>query len=170
MHKEKQLIDIEIDELTPCLRSTTTGNTVDTIVEKINLSTEDYNGWNFDWSIPKEEGYEIYSLQVIGSNVIEGLLALKRDYENNGIYVNLVESAPKNVGRTGEYDGVGGHLFAFACREAKEMGFDFVYFDSKTNLIDYYNQTLGAVLLFGQRMIIENEAFEDLINKYYEEE
>ena len=56
LHKEKQLIDIEIDELTPCLRSTTTGNTVDTIVEKINLSTEDYNGWNFDWSMPKEEG------------------------------------------------------------------------------------------------------------------
>jgi len=29
---------------------------------------------------------------------------------------------------------------------------------------------LGAALLFGQRMIIENDAFEDLINKYYEEE
>lgn len=170
MHKDKQLINIEIDELTPCLRSTITSNTVDTIIEIIKIVKEDYDGWNFDWSITQDEGYEIYSLKVINSNVIEGLLALKKDYESNGIYVNLVESAPKNVGKNGEYNGVGGHLFAFACREAKKIGFDFIYFDSKTNLIDYYNQTLGAVLLFGQRMIIENDAFEDLINKYYEEE
>ena len=72
-----------------------------------------------------------------------------------------------------KYEGVGGNLFAFACKKSKDMGFGgYVGFVAKTSLIDYYRKALGAELSNGQRMYIEKESAEKLINilktKYHE--
>jgi len=53
--------------------------------------------------------------------------------QDNAVRVYLVESHPKNRGRSGEFEGVGAHLFAIAAKEAKERGFDAVYFTPKNS-------------------------------------
>ncbi len=170
MHKEKQLIDIEIDELTPCLVDKVTGETIDTTVDFIKITKKDYENWKFDWSIPQNQGYDIYALRVKNSEGIEGLVALEENKGNKGIYVNLIESAPHNYGTNGKYEGVGGHLFAFACKRAKEIGFDNIYFEVKSSLIEYYKNKFGAEsIMFTNRMFIEGEPFESLISTYFKE-
>lgn len=81
-----------------------------------------------------------------------------------------MESSIQNHGDDKKYSGVGAHLFAIACKEAKDNGIDFIYFDAKTNLIGYYREKLGAVQIGNsQRMFIDSEAFELLINTYFKE-
>jgi hypothetical protein len=115
-------------------------------------------------SDPKKEVYKLIIVNI--PNIIQGLLSLT--IETDHIYMNLLESAPLNIGQTKEYQGVAGNLVAFACKRSFECGFDGnVAFTAKTKLIQHYIQTLGARIIAGQRMaILENEA-RFLINKYY---
>lgn len=84
------------------------------------------------------------------------------------IFVNLVENATFNRGKDKMYLGVGGNLFAFACLNSKELGYDgFVGFDAKTLLIEHYSKTLGAERALGQRMFISNTNADILINQYF---
>ena len=60
--------------------------------------------------------------------------------------------------------------FAFACKRAKEIGFDNIYFEVKTSLIEYYKNKFGAEsIMFTNRMFIEGEPFESLISTYFKE-
>lgn len=60
------------------------------------------------------------------------------------------------------------NLAAFACRLSFQRGFEGnVSFVSKTQLIDHYNETLGAFHAGGRLMIIETEAALRLMNKYF---
>ena len=52
--------------------------------------------------------------------------------------MNLLESAPFNVGKKKLYEGVSGNLVAFACKLSFQKGFEgYVAFTSKTNLIKH---------------------------------
>lgn len=82
--------------------------------------------------------------------------------------MNLLESAPFNIGQQKLYEGVAGNLVAYTCKLAFQYGFDgFVSFQSKTKLIEHYKKTLGAYHFGGQRMIIATEAAEYLVEKYF---
>ena len=91
----------------------------------------------------------------------------KIEQENYAVHLDIMETAPHNYGHNGKYEGVGAHLFAFACKMAEDAGVDLVYFDAKTKLIKYYEQKVGAKHLFDRRMAIEGLAFKELIEKYY---
>ena len=162
-------IDILIDELTDCLVERETGKIVITYYKKREtpIKNKDYHGWKFDWSIPDKEGYDIYELFVEGDSTVQGRIAFRID---GGVAdVDIVESAPHNIGRQGIYIGVGGHLFAIACQDSVEHGCDgFVAFTAKTNLIKHYIEALGAQVLNGQRMYIDEYAAKELISKYLE--
>lgn len=161
-------VDVVIDKFTPCLIKRETGEIVDTITEKIKPKKDDYKGWNFDWSLPIKNGYSVYALKVKGDSKIQGMIATKVEIENKAVHVDIVENAPHNFGNKGEYEGVGSHLFALACKQAHDEGYDYIYFDAKTNLIDYYKEKLGAEQLgASQRMILEGIGFYNLINTYY---
>ncbi len=82
--------------------------------------------------------------------------------------MHLVESSPFNKGKSKVYSGVPGNLVAFACRLSFQRGFNGnVSFISKTQLIDHYVKSLGAIH-FGRRlMIIETRAAINLIDKYF---
>lgn len=73
-------------------------------------------GWLFDWSIPHSNGYEIYELLLKNTNERQGLIALKHIRDQLYTHVDIVESAPHNLGSKGIYQGVGAHLFAIACK------------------------------------------------------
>jgi len=82
--------------------------------------------------------------------------------------MDLLESAPFNIGKHKIYEGVAGNLVAYACKISFQKGFEgYVAFTAKTNLIDHYEKTLGAYLFKNQRMIIETHAARILVEKYF---
>jgi hypothetical protein len=84
------------------------------------------------------------------------------------IYIDLLESAPFNLGKRKLYEGVSGNLVAYACKISFQKGFEgYVSFTAKTKLIDHYAQTLNAQLFGGQLMVINKQAANILIDKYF---
>ena len=83
--------------------------------------------------------------------------------------MHLIESAPFNKGKNKVYTGVPGNLVAFACKLSFQRGFEgYLSFLSKTNLIDHYEKTLGAINAGGQLMVINTAAALRLTNKYFD--
>ena len=161
-----------IDKLTDSILNTISGDSFQTEVSRFTSINLKYitkkNDWNFDWrtafiDIKKE----VYKLTIINnSNIIQGLLSttIERDH----IYMNLLESAPFNIGNNKLYEGVAGNLVAFACKISFQKGYDgFVAFTAKSNLIKHYEENLGAFHFKNQRMIIETEASKKLVQKYF---
>jgi hypothetical protein len=82
--------------------------------------------------------------------------------------MDLLESAPFNIGKHKIYEGVAGNLVAYACKISFQKGFEgFVSFTAKTKLIDHYEKTLGAYHFKNQRMIIDTQAARILVEKYF---
>jgi len=170
-------IDIEVDEMTPCLRKNSTGELVDTTVRSISPTRATCKGWEFDWTKPERDGYQVFALRVKGERKIQGMIAMKDDPGNYAMKIDIVEAAPQNnphnplnTSGTKEYNGVGGHLFAEACRQSFEKGYGgFVHFVAKTNLIPHYAKTLGAELLNSRDriMAIDGPAALALVKRYY---
>jgi len=161
------MVDIQIDRLTDCLVERETGNIVGTkyVVRATTITKREYRGWKFDWSTTQKNGYTVYELFVEGDDIVQGRISLKVD---GGVAdVDIVESAPHNYGHTGKFEGIGGHLFAIACQISFEAGCDgFVAFTAKTNLVEYYKRTLQAQIIKGNRMYLDEEAANILIDKY----
>lgn len=160
-------VDILIDNLTDCLVERKSGKIVETFYEKRikKISHHDNIGWKFDWELTQRNGYTIYELFVCGDRRVQGRISLKID---GGVAnVDIVETAPHNFGHNGQYEGVGGHLFAIACQVSLENGCDGVTaFDSKTDLVEYYKKELLAIEIFPRRMVLYEEAAQRLLNKY----
>lgn len=86
------------------------------------------------------------------------------------IFMDLIESAKFNKGRNKLYNGVAGNLVAFACKMAFELNYDgVVSFIAKTQLINHYEQTLGAKLFGGNRMFIDTREALILVTKYFKD-
>lgn len=119
-------IEIEIDSLTCCLRNRRTREIIKTEFSPVTLfEVKDLkkNSWRFDWTEPFKNGFDVYRLSMQGDNEIQGLIALKLEPGSHAVKIDIVESSPKNVGRGGRYEGVGGHLFAIAAKISIENGF-----------------------------------------------
>jgi len=139
------------------------------VAERINVPLKK-DGWNFNWKqLVHEQDAQTYILKTIEvPQSVEGILHLK--VESGMLIMDAVEIAPHNIGRNKKkYDYVAGCLIAFACRESFKLEGSykgFLTFVSKTNLINWYSEKYGATLALGQRMFIDSEAGEKLINKY----
>jgi len=80
--------------------------------------------------------------------IIQGLISITD--KGDHIFMDLIESAKFNKGNGKLYKGVAGNLVAFACKTSFEKGYEgVVSFIAKTQLIDYYTETLGAKLFSG---------------------
>jgi hypothetical protein len=151
--KRKQIaLDFEIDILTNSIQNTISGDNFPTevsLLTKIDLrQVTRRNGWSFNWKIEFEDNTkEANKLTITNNpNVIQGLLSLT--IEADHVLMNLLESAPFNIGKNKLYEGVAGNLVAYACKISFQKGFDgFVAFDTKTKLIHHYEKTLGAYRL-----------------------
>ena len=84
--------------------------------------------------------------------------------------MHLIENAPHNYGAKKKFAGVPANLVAFACKMSFDMGFEgFVAFTSKTELIEHYTKSLGAQLIFRNRMTITTIPAKKLVNSYYKD-
>lgn len=170
--KEQIGLDFEVDKLTNSIENVISGDRFSTEVSFVNKSDlksiTKKNKWLFDWKFEnRQPEREVYKLTIINSpEIIQGLISLevKRDH----VYMHLVESAPFNKGKSKVYAGVPGNLVAFACRLSFQRGHEGnVSFQSKTQLIQHYMDSLGAIHVGGRIMIINKIAALKLINKYY---
>ncbi|NCA32131.1 phage minor capsid protein [Adlercreutzia muris] len=169
-------IDIEIDELTPCLRRTSDRAIVGTTVEVVKTgSTVLEDGlWEFDWAAQAGKSDKVLALLADGDDRVQGLAALRDTPEISAVTLDLAESAPWNSKHNKEvkgqeYLGVGGHLFALAVRESYERGYNgFVAFTAKTKLVDYYAKAFGATRIAGTaNMYIDENAARRLYERYF---
>jgi hypothetical protein len=175
--KRKQIaLNFEVDKLTKSIENVLTGDSFPTRVTLVSYAdlkvNTKKNGWQFDWKYElKQPEREVYKLTILGSNVpvIQGLISIETKTDH--VYMHLVESAPFNKGKAKVYAGVPGNLVAFACRFSFQRGFEGnVSFISKTQLINHYIKTLGAVHVGGRIMVIETRAALALIDKYFKNE
>ena len=113
------------------------------------------------------QGYLVYRYGTVNNQkVIQGLISL--EVKSDHVYMHLVESAPFNKGKSKVYAGVPGNLVAFACKLSFQRGHEGnVSFHSKTQLVQHYIGSLGAMHAGGRIMIIGTAAALKLINKYF---
>ena len=173
MKKEKSIhLDFVIDKLTNSIQNTISGDSFPTDVSR--LAKADLKqvtkkiGWNFNWRDElTNNAREVYKLTITNNpNIVQGLLSftIKEDH----LYMNLIESAPFNLGRNKLYEGVPGNLVAFACKISFQNGFDgFLSFTAKTKLIEHYEKTLGAYHFGNHLMIIQTSVAQKLVDKYF---
>ena len=168
-----QYIDIEIDKLTSSLENVITGDSFPTdiiVMDQNDLkSITKKDGWLFNWKEEfKKPDRDVYKLTIVNNQkVIQGLVSLS--VKPDHVYMHLIESAPFNKGKNKVYAGVPGNLVAFACKLSFQRGFEgYLSFLSKTNLIDHYEKTLGAIHAGGQLMVINTAAALRLTNKYFD--
>ena len=170
-------IDIIIDSLTNCLVNTETGEECDTEYRNVTrtISRQDADelkveGWKFDWSIPHKDGYEVYELLLMNDDKVQGRIALKHIRDQFYTHVSIVEASPANIGKSGEYKGVGAHLFAIACKLSWDVGNEgYVQFTAKTDLIEHYKKMLNAKCIDWSTMYIDSYGAVELIQKYLKE-
>lgn len=175
----EEIIDIYVDEITDCIIEKETGSIYQTRFEMVTRNItkseakNDINhGWKFDWHLIQEQKYEIYELFTPHDNKTQGRIACKKG--DSYYEVGYVESAPRNIGKGGIYEGVGGNLFAIVCLLSKREGFDgYVSFFSKKDarVMDNYKTKLHAKQVgSSQLMYLDGEAADFLIEKYHMEE
>lgn len=175
MPSEKQLnkgLDFDVDKLTNSIENVITGDSFSTDITLINnldlKAVTKKNNWQFDWKLEfKQPERDLYKLTIVNNQfVIQGLISL--EIKSDHVYMHLVESASFNKGKTKVYAGVPGNLVAFACRLAFQRGHEGnVSFFSKTQLVQHYIDSLGAMHVGGRIMIIDTIAALKLINEYF---
>ena len=169
---EKIGLDFEVDKLTNSIENVVTCDSFATDITIISIAdlktVTKKNGWQFDWKLElKQPEKDVYKLTIVNNqSVIQGLISL--EIKSDHVYMHLVESAPFNKGKSKVYSGVPGNLVAFACKLAFQRGHEGnVSFFSKTQLVQHYIDTLGAIHFGGRVTIIDTNAALKLINKYF---
>jgi len=173
MRKQKETgLDFIIDKLTNSIENVVTGDNFRTeiafITDRDLKLVSKKNGWQFSWREEfKEPTREVYKLTIVNNpSIIQGLISLEIKMDH--VYMHLVESAPYNKGKTKMYSGVPGNLVAFACKLSFQRGHEGnIAFLSKSQLIEHYEKTLGAIHVGGRVMIIETNAALKLIKRYF---
>jgi hypothetical protein len=138
----------------------------DTTVERIEKSDlSKLKNFRFNWKSEfNNPDREIYGLSIVGQLEFLGLISLEQ--QEDIVFIYLIER--KDYKKKKIYNGIGGNLFAFACKHSIESGCEgYVAFDAKTNLIDYYEKTLHAINTGSIRMGIEPADAFELVKKYY---
>ena len=165
-------LNLFIDGLTNSIRRVDDGKSCETEMSPATnndiKSATKKNGWHFSWKAEfNQPDRKVYKLTLAGeSEILQGLISLS-DMEGFA-YVHLAESAPVNFGVDKKHEGVGGNLFAYACKRSWDAGNEgFVSFQAKTKLINHYEQVLGAVHNGGHNMIIYPQEALFLIKQYF---
>ncbi len=172
LEHENTGLDFEIDELTNSIRNVVTNDSFQTTISRLTKSdlksTTKKKGWLFNWrqelSFPERD---VFKLTIVNNqHIVQGLISL--EVKTDHVYMHLVESAPFNKGKGKIYSGVPGNLVAFACKISFQRGHEGnIAFISKTQLIEHYIKTLGAIHFGGRLMIINTNSALRLVNKYY---
>lgn len=162
---------IEIDKLTRSIENAISGDSFTTEILELTSAVVrklKKTDWLFDWRAEaKQADKTVYKLVIAGNpNIIQGLISLQD--RGDHIFMPLIESSKFNRGAKRVYLGVPSNLVAFACKLSFDKGYSgYVSFESKTRLIEHYQKTLGAHVLFGNIMAIDTRAAARLVEQYF---
>ena len=150
------MINVTIDEFTPCLKDSETGDILETEVIQIKRKSflSKFNrktGWYVNWGELLKEN-EVYALVLKGTVDIQGLVALQRVKDYGAVYVTWMCAAPHNnlmISERKKYIGVGGHLFAVAVDCSLKAGYGGAVTGNAANeiLLMHYCKIFGAMHL-----------------------
>lgn len=150
------MICITIDELTPCLKDTTTGETIETEVIRIKRKSflkkfNQKNGWYVNWEDLADKN-EIYALVIKGTVDIQGLVAIENNPNYGAVYISWAVASPQNnpeLATQKKYSGVGGHLLAIAIDKSEQYGYngDVTGFCRSEQILQHFVQKHGAIAL-----------------------
>ena len=147
-----------------------TGNQITVEIDKVMDNDYDIikelGRFDFDWDELK--GELVYKLVPVGTNDIEGLIAIIDHPEEGFRYleVKLIESAKENIGANKKYTRVAGTLLSFACREAFRKGYyGAVFLIPKTNLVPLYIKKYGFKNI-GRGLWLDIDASLELMSKF----
>ena len=171
--RKNDKIITEVNEMKPCLIRLKDNKYVSIKFTEIKYNKKDFKNWIFDWSKTERNGYQILALYADEDVRIQGAVSIRERKDNLTVEIDIAESAPFNSSynkknKNKEYVGIGVYLFAEVCRRSFELGYDgYVEFTAKTKLIEYYKRELGALVIGGQKMVIDEIAAKKLVEKYY---
>ena len=172
--REEIGLDFIIDKLTNSIENVVTGDSFATDISLLKSSdlknTTKAKRWLFNWKYEfQQPERDVFKLTIVNnSDIIQGLICV--EVKEDHVYMHLVESAPFNKGKTKVYTGVAGNLVAFACKLSFQRGHEGnVSFIAKTQLIEHYEKSLGAIHFGGRVMIIETKSALRLIHKYFKD-
>lgn len=164
------MVNVYIDEITPCLKDNLSGEIVQTEVIRLTRKSflEKYNSknhWYVDWHKLVDDN-EVYALVIKGSVDIQGLVAVRPDDEMSCEFVTWMVSAPHNnplLTDSPKYSGVGGHLFAIAVDKSFDNGYEGVIcgFAANQKLLQHYVDRLYAepiCMLHEYQFMIDEES------------
>jgi len=165
-------LEFIIDKLTNSIENVVSGDSFATEISLISFNdlrlVSKPKGWVFNWRQEfNEPARDVFKLTIVNNPlIIQGLISLEVKVDH--VFMHLVESAPFNKGKNKVYNGVPGNLVAYACKLSFQRGHQGnVSFISKSELIQHYIKTLGAIHFGGRLMIIETQAALKLIDKYF---
>jgi len=160
-----------IDKITNSIEDVKTGEVYETEVlpftnADLKLVLKKYH-WNFNWMEEQiKPSRKVFKLVKQGNTEIQGIISI--EIMSNYLELHLIEVAPHNYGRNKKYYGVAANLVAFACKMSFDLRFEgTVSFTAKTKLIQHYINTLGAELIYKNRMKITFTCAKKLVNSYY---
>ena len=165
--------DIEIDKRTRSIENAISRDSFKT--EVLEITTSDIRklkmtDWLFDWKAEAMQANKsIYKLVIVdNTEIIQGLISLQD--RSDHVFMSLIESNKFNKAAKKVYLGVPANLVAFACKLSFDKGYGgYVSFESKSRLMEHYQKSLGAHVLFGNIMAIDTRAARQLINQYFPE-
>jgi hypothetical protein len=165
-------LDFLIDKLTNSIENVITGDSFQTEISVVSLKESKLinkkSGWLFTWKAEfQEPSRDVFKLTIVNNlKIIQGLISL--EVKSDHVYMHLVESAPFNKGKTKMYSGVPANLVAYACKLSFQRGHEGnVAFQSKSQLIEHYEKSLGAIHIGNRIMIINTQSALQLINRYF---
>lgn len=172
------MIDVYIDEMTPCLKDAVTGELIQTEVIQIKRKSflqkfSKSNGWSTNWN-KLIDSAEVYALVIKGTVDIQGLVALSPSHEMNAVFIHWMSVSPNNNKRIvdmPDYLGVGGHLFAIAVQKSIDFGFDgdVTGFAANENLLKHYMNVFDAWylgVLHPYQFAITGESSKNILEAY----
>lgn len=166
------LLDVQFDGFARSVIDTKTRRSCATVIrpwrELLAGEFASTSQWNFNWlKETRVDNRNVHGLLLRRSNRIEGLVSLEPASDH--VFVHLLESAPHNRGPSKLFEGVPGNLVAFACAVSFNAGHrGHLALDAKTELINHYEETLGAIRVgSGTRMILDEPAADELIRRCY---
>jgi len=146
-----------------------TGKKFDAVAVKISgvqIRKHQHQFKDFDFAKSLREGFCIYKICKEGEeDILQGLVAVKHStgfLECGNMETNDFNKHPINM-----YNYVGKSIVALCCKISRDEGFGgYIAFYAKNHLFAYYSR-YGAVILFGNRMFIDNQSAEKLIELYF---
>jgi hypothetical protein len=166
-------LDFAVDKLTNSIENILTGEVFETEIVRLkpeNIQLLKRSKWQFNWRTElKNEHHEVYTLVTKENpSILHGIMSIE-DLGDH-FFLHLIESASFNKGHTKLYAGVAPNLVAYACKKSFEKGYaGHLVFLAKSTLINHYQDSLGAKLLFGARMFMDSEAAYRLVRSYFKD-